>query len=95
MTLIHVFQALRINLLPKLLEMRAQLAIAQALQQVLWKLVLEGNIRISMTTPISYRRIGRYQSLHTLPEFPFGSCFLFPSRWDKISGPQTNRQRGN
>jgi hypothetical protein len=51
MTLIYILQTLGVshtNLLPKLLKVHAQLAIAQALQQVLWQFVLEGNIRISV-----------------------------------------------
>src|ERR1700683_768214 len=50
-TLIHILQTFRIShthLLPKLLEIGAQLAVAQALQQVLWQLVLEVNICISI-----------------------------------------------
>ena len=49
--LIHILQTLHIShthLLPKLLGIHAQLAVAQALQQVLWQLVLEVNICISI-----------------------------------------------
>jgi hypothetical protein len=54
MTLIHALQVLGVSdahFLPELLEVNAQFAIAQALQQALRQLILKGNIRISIRVP--------------------------------------------